>query len=283
MSDGTPHIQGYYYYDKFGVRKINSTRKYGREWFANWDNGIARSVIDGDKYDHLFDPSGRKISMQVDGRGKLIIVGDAPRFLIRNNDELWYNIESTLYFTVIGRTAMDLNGGAIENRNGDRMSVPDSFGCDRGYMIGGGIRHSKSRTFIQKEVIDRCAYTASLGHDYALIGTGDLPLEKEVGIKVVTKQLSSSSVLHQIYLDKEANNYWEKIAEKIDSGNWPAKRKIGCTACQNRPLNWIPGPTNAVRFRTDHANPVVFTKASVREIDGYRVDDTYNKAVPNCH
>ena len=280
MSDGSQHIEGYYY-DKFGIRKINPTKEFGREWFANWNNGMARSVIDGDKYDELFDPSGRRISMQVDGTGNLIIIGDAPRFLIRNNDDLWYNTESTLYFTVMGRTAMDLNGGAIENRNGDRMPpVPNSFGCDRGYMIGGGIRHSKSRTFIQKEVIDRCAYTISIGQDYALTSTEDLPLGKEVGIKVITKQLSSSSVSHQIYLDKEANNGWEKIAEKIDSGNWLAKRKIGCTACQNRPLNWIPGPTNAVRFRTDRASPAVFRKASVREIDGYRVHDMHNTEIP---
>ena len=77
-----------------------------------------------------------------------------------------------------------------------------------------------------------------------------------------------SKVHIEYWLDKSADNIYEKLFEFTDDGDWSAKRKgKNGRDCKDRPDNWvILHPTDAVRFRADYANPVYVKDASVREI-----------------
>jgi hypothetical protein len=263
--------------DKFGIKKLNPTVPNGREWFSTWDNGIKRDVLNGDKYDTEFRPSGTRTKMYVtgDSDGSLEVRGDWPRFNIIDPErsKMWRNVEVTYYVKLVSQNqGRDDKGIAAEVREGDYGPSPDGY--DRGYSYNHGLRYN-GRVFFQKEVADHCLYTSGIKTVYPWDTSNDsFPTNKWLGFKYVVRNADGGKSVNMVlYVDKTngANGgTWEKLIEYTDSGGWKASLSMDCIGknlVPKRPLDWvINNATYDVRFRSDYANPVMWKDASIREI-----------------
>jgi hypothetical protein len=280
--------------DKFGITEIYPS--VGREWYANWDN---RSPVempaggggtrDPQDPESLVTGIGRGTVM---GDGRFKLEGDAPRVHIIDKDasrelktvgnssvSLWKNTEVTAYFFVghENQTIDDDRGIGIEARLGDYVGnylpdmcqTPESEGDALGYSYNTFMRYNGSRTAVQKEIKDQVMYTDGVG-DINPFGSGDMPLHKWFGLKLVTVNYNDDkNVKLEVWFDEEGNNHWRKILEFRDDGHWSAGEEDGENAnnCPQRPDNMvIAWGTPDVRIRADFSDPVYLKNVSVREI-----------------
>jgi hypothetical protein len=279
--------------DKFGITEIYPSA--GREWYANWDNrspveipGGGGGSRDPQDPETLVTGIGRGTVMG-DGRFKLegdasrlhIIDKDASRELktVGNSVSLWKNTEVTAYFFVEhqNQTIDEDKGIGIEARLGDYVGnylpdmcqTPESEGDALGYSYNTFMRYNGSRTGVQKEIKDEGMYTDGVG-DINPFGSGDMPLHKWFGLKLVTVNYNDDkNVKLEVWFDQEGNNHWRKIIEFRDDGHWRAGDQDGENAnnCLQRPDNMvITWGTPDVRIRADFADPVYLKNVSVREI-----------------
>lgn len=278
---------------EFGITEIYPSA--GREWYANWDNRSPVEIPAGgggsrDPQDPetLVTGIGRGTVM---GDGRFKLEGEAPRVHIIDNDasrelktvgnsvSLWKNTEVTAYFFVEHQNqSSDVDKGiGIETRLGDYVGnyLPDmcqtqeSEGDALGYSYNTFMRYNGARSAVQKEIKDQEMYTDGVG-DINPFGSGDMPLNKWFGLKLVTVNYNDDkNVKLEVWFDEEGNNHWRKIIEFGDDGHWSAGDEDGENAnnCPQRPDNMvITWGTPDVRIRADYSDPVYLKNVSVREI-----------------
>lgn len=251
--------------DKFGITKIYPTRSLGREWYSNWGNGEARTILSGetDEFDSQMRASGDG-TWTTTGNGILHVEGEAPRFNIVGDK--WLNVEMTWKIKIISRfptTNSQLTG--LEVRYGNYGDYPDA--CEAGYSYGNPIRTNGDLFWI-KEVQDHKLYSDRRGQVQTWTS---LPYNKTIGIKSIVQNFDNNKFVHlETWLDVNDNNNWKKITTVEDKGGWVgliASEFPDVVLCQERQNDIILNfPTNSVRFRLDFVKADV-SAASVREIN----------------
>jgi hypothetical protein len=210
-----------------GVKTIYQTKAGGETWFFNPNN----------PNDGQFDPNGASISKNSDGSWHLKpgttrmltfpksdgLLSDQLRSNLPTYDysELalkgywfkstdWKNTEVTGYFKVI--SSSDGDGISLVTRS-VRHSNSIHEGC------GGSSYHNNIRfdgTFQFKKEMWHVNYDTK---PPTKSGIGSI-FNKWVGFKGIVYNLPDGSVKLESYVDKDANNDWQKVQELVDSGNW---------------------------------------------------------------
>jgi hypothetical protein len=249
--------------DIFGIKKIYPTKQGGREWFMNMSNP---------KYDHnidfTFDPHLVKkndSSWELDKNNKIRInVGTSP------NMPPWKNIEITGYIKVISLiNSTDINS---TSKNGitdidwvSRTSIHNENLPCAGLSLHGGI-YPDGTVAWKKEIWFTGGYTK----EKSIPRITEPILNRWIGWKVVIHNINNdSAVKMESYLDNSNSNYWVKVFEITDDGNWFANSsdKVFYSANCGRSKDHIvlnPGPI--ITFRADNV-VLNFKDFSIREID----------------
>lgn len=247
-------------YDKFGIKKIYPTEKGGREWFINMNDPRSDGIF--------FITSDHNITKQTDGSWRInntnvrINVDSPP------NGKPWKNVEITGYAKIISTISIsnstktntddyDLNWLA----RGGRHSIEDP--CEGSAVIG--ILDINGTVGWKKEIW----FPGGYADERAKAKITDSLLNRWVGFKAVIYNINNdTAVKMESYIDNKNTNYWIKVTDLVDNGDWYAKStdKEFYSADCGRPKNYI--ITNAgpiVTFRSDN---IVwdFKNLSVREI-----------------
>jgi hypothetical protein len=270
-----------------GVKEIYPTKAAGREWFMNMDNPTSDGVFS------TGSTTGTKAIITKNADGSWRVSGkeypESYRYQVRMivgtppGEEKWKNVEWTAYVKPI-RTF----GGQdwMENELYDafilyaRGGIHSSNDPCAGTAMKGGLE-LRGVTWFKKEVWHSGGYTntASIeetispwlsnkdsnGHYYG----GN----KWIGMKFIMYNVNyNQDVKMEIWLDKNANNVWQKVNEFTDTGNWYADRSnfwdAGCEDSNSDPkqrnhvINYS-GPL--ATLRTDNIE-FDFKNLSVREI-----------------
>ena len=225
--------------DKFGIKKIYDTQSSGREWFMDMDDPTSDGIFstgstqwtlaDIDKNsDGSWRVSGKEYPSSYRYQVRMIV--ETPP-----GEKEWKNVEWTAYLRPIKTFAKEsymendlVNSLILYARGGIHSGTDPCAGTAmKGSITLGG------ETYFQKEVWHSGGYAHSVatketitplltqkdssGHYYG----GN----KWIGIKVVMYNIDySTKVKMEIWLDKMANNVWEKVNEYTDTGNWNADR-----------------------------------------------------------
>ena len=252
-----------------GVKQIYPTAPGGETWFFNPNN----------PEDGQFDPNGAQITKNSDGSWHLKpgttrmltfpkssgMLSDQVRSTLPTYDysELaqigywykptdWKNTEVTGYFKVTSSTQGD--GISFVTRS-VRHSNSIQNGC------GGSSYHNNIRfdgTFQYKKEMWHVNYDIL---SPTKSGIGSI-IGKWVGFKAVVYNLPNGNVKLESYVDKDANNNWQKVQELVDSGNW-GNDMTHCNA--NKPGAQITWGSPMPIFKSTGVT-YDFKKLSVREI-----------------
>jgi hypothetical protein len=163
------------------------------------------------------------------------------------------NVEITGYVNVNSSPADD--NFAFYARGGRHT---DSAQCE-GTSLKGGLYYSgKTRYAKEQWHAGGYSFTSTTQATDSIKG-------KFVGFKAVMynfQQNGKTVVKLENWLDKDNNNKWVKIFEKVDSGGWGSEGDY-CGGNPDQIITWG-GPI--VTFRWDSATDVDFKNLSVREI-----------------
>jgi uncharacterized protein YxeA len=252
-----------------GVKEIYPTAPGGATWFFNPDNPI----------DGQFDPNGAQISKNSDGSWHLKpgttrmltfpksdgMLSDSFRSNLPTYDYSqlaqigywykptdWKNTEVTGYFKVTSTNSGD--GISLVTRS-VRHSTSVHNGC------GGSAYHNNIKfdgTFQYKKEMWHVNYDTL---PPTKSGIGSI-MNKWVGFKGIVYNLPNGNVKLESYVDKDANNNWQKVEELVDSGNW-GNDMTHCGA--NKPGAQITWTSPMPIFKSNGVT-YDFKKLSVREI-----------------
>ena len=252
-----------------GVKEIYPTAPGGATWFFNPDNPI----------DGQFDPNGAQISRNSDGSWHLKpgttrmltfpksdgMLSDSFRSNLPTYDYSqlaqigywykptdWKNTEVTGYFKV---TASNSGDGISLVTRSVRHSNSVHNGC------GGSAYHNNIKfdgTFQYKKEMWHVNYDTL---PPTKNGIGSI-MNKWVGFKGIVYNLPNGNVKLESYVDKDANNNWQKVEELVDSGNW-GNDMTHCGA--NKPGAQITWTSPMPIFKSNGVT-YDFKKLSVREI-----------------
>jgi HYR domain-containing protein/Big-like domain-containing protein len=270
-----------------GVKEIYPTKAGGREWSMNMNNPTSDGIFStgsttGTKAiitknaDSSWRVSGKEYPESYRYQVRMI-VGTPP------GEEQWKNVEWTAYVKPI-RTF----GGQewMENELYDafilyaRGGIHSSNDPCAGTAMKGGLE-LRGVTWFKKEIWHSGGYTNT-----AEVKSSVTPLlsdkdsnghyfggSKWIGFKLIMYNIDNESkVRMEIWLDKNANNDWEKVNEFTDTGSWYGDRSnfwdAGCKDVngdlkqRNHVINYS-GPWASIR--TDYME-WDFKDLSVREI-----------------
>lgn len=252
-----------------GVKEIYPTAPGGATWFFNPDNPI----------DGQFDPNGAQISRNSDGSWHLKpgttrmltfpksdgMLSDSFRSNLPTYDYSqlaqigywykptdWKNTEVTGYFKVTSSNSGD--GISLVTRS-VRHTNSVHNGC------GGSAYHNNIKfdgTFQYKKEMWHVNYDTL---PPTKNGIGSI-MNKWVGFKGIVYNLPNGNVKLESYVDKDANNNWQKVEELVDSGNW-GNDMTHCGA--NKPGAQITWTSPMPIFKSNGVT-YDFKKLSVREI-----------------
>jgi hypothetical protein len=253
--------------DKFGIKKIYSTKSGGEEWYMNMNNPT------GDK---RFNPQNT-ITMNSDGSWKMKsskvrmgvytssgYSGDkiptldhskiaSKGYMLAPND--WKNVEMTMYAKV--NTAGSDDNFAPYTRGGRHTGGGAPEGCEgSGYkgdlFFSGKVRFAKEQWHVSYVFTDSKSGTSSIKG-------------KWVGFKFIMYNFIESgktAVKMELWLDKNNDGKWVKVDENTDRGGWGNEGRE-CNGAPDQIITWG-GPI--ATFRWDTATNVDFKNLSVREI-----------------
>jgi hypothetical protein len=215
--------------DKFGITEIYpTTPNGGREWYFNMNSPLTdnRFSLSGgtEKTNSSLanaTSSNGQIKKQTDGSYQVYGVRKPGKydFSVRMNvntsdsEQWWKNVEMTGYAKVISAAS---NDAALDwyARGGLHIS---SSPCE-GVAYHAGLRADGS-VFWQKEIWHTGGYTGLRSN---IAATHPL-LERWVGFKAIMFNINNDTAVRlQIYLDDNATNHWNKVADIIDNGGWYA-------------------------------------------------------------
>ena len=254
--------------DKFGIKKIYSTKSGGEEWYMDMNNPT------GDK---RFNPQNT-ITKNSDGSWKMKsskvrmgvytssgYSGDkiptldhskiaSKGYMLAAND--WKNVEMTIYAKV--NTAGSDDNFAPYTRGGRHTGGGSPEGCEgSGYkgdlFFSGKVRFAKEQWHVSYVFTDSKTGTSSIKGKW--IGFKFMMYNfVESGGKTVVKM--------ELWLDKKNDGTFVKVDENIDRGGWGNEGRE-CNGAPDQIITWG-GPI--ATFRWDTATNVDFKNLSVREI-----------------
>ena len=260
-----------------GIKAIYPTNNLGQRWYANWDNGISRTL--GKNQKDPFDNSfwighAGDLKVTIDRKGTAIVTGSSPRIHIFGK---WTNVEITVY--IMYSFPDQLKSLSIHGRSNHHKDC--GFG---GYAISfGGINNEGS--WIKKEPIHGIYSDRIESVDYSL------PVNKWIGLKAIIRNIvGDEKVSIEAYVDEtEVNSsahrvngssagQWKKVIHAVDNGKWSGmgkdkEDKERMKECTDKGDNIPPDiykpftkPTEAIFLRTNDAQNVKYKWLSVMEI-----------------
>jgi hypothetical protein len=251
--------------DPFGIKKIYPTKPGGREWFMNMSNPQNDPNVDFTFDPHLIKQNDS--SWKLDKNHKIRINIQTPK-----NLPPWKNVEITGYVK-IDSFLNSTHGNSINStsKNGitdidwvSRTSIHNEYLPCSGLSLHGGI-YPDGTVAWKKEIWFTGGYTKEKS-----IPQITKPLiDRWIGWKVIVYNVDNdSAVKMESYLDSSNSNYWVKVFQMTDNGNWTANSsdKIFYSANCGRSKDHIilyPGPI--VTFRADNV-VLNFKDFSIREI-----------------
>jgi hypothetical protein len=254
--------------DKFGIKKIYSTKSGGEEWYMDMNNPTG---------DERFNPQNT-ITKNSDGSWKMksskvrmgvytssgysgdkILTLDHSKiaskgYMLAAND--WKNVEMTIYAKV--NTAGSDDNFAPYTRGGRHTGGGSPEGCEgSGYkgdlFFSGKVRFAKEQWHVSYVFTDSKTGTSSIKGKW--IGFKFMMYNfVESGGKTVVKM--------ELWLDKKNDGTFVKVDENIDRGGWGNEGRE-CNGAPDQIITWG-GPI--ATFRWDTATNVDFKNLSVREI-----------------
>jgi hypothetical protein len=252
--------------DKFGVRKILPTKTGGQEWYMNMNSPTSDSRSDPPPMTKNSDGSWRVTDTQVRygvftssgyDQDKITTLNHASLaqkgYMQSSND--WKNFEITGYVKVISGSSGE--NFAWYGRGGRHTGDGYPEGCE-GSAYKGDLYYDGRTRFAKEQW--HVSYVFS-PHKQPMGSIED----KLVGFKTMiwnTIQNGNTVVKMQIWLDKNNNNNWVKVDERIDSGGW-GNEGGECGGASSQKITWG-GPI--ATFRWDGATDVDIKNFSVREI-----------------
>jgi hypothetical protein len=253
--------------DKFGIRKIYSTKTGGQQWFMNMISPTSdTSRTNPPSMTKNTDGSWKVTSTQVRygvypssgyDPGKITTLNHASLakkgYMQSPND--WKNFEITGYVKVIsGQSGENF---AWYGRGGRHTGDGYLEGCE-GSSYKGDLYYDGRTRFAKEQWHVSYVFTSHKQPMGSIEG-------KWVGFKTImwnTIQHGNTWVKMQIWLDKNNNNNWVKVDERIDSGGW-GNSGGECGGVPGQRITWG-GPI--ATFRWDGATNVHIKNFSVREI-----------------
>jgi hypothetical protein len=261
--------------DKFGIKKIYSTKPRGEEWYINSDpNNDRRFHLGSHNLVKNEDGSFKVTSTEVRFGVYTSSGYDQNRIATLDQEQLtqkgfmqnpndWKNVEITGYFKVNGFTNSVRNGPAhieLLSRGGVHT---DEIPCE------GTSYHSNlyetGRSKFEKELEFSAGY-ATKNPEKQDVTT---PLkDKWIGIKAIFYNTENGSVKLEQWIDDGTDNTsipgnkWHKTLEFTDTGKWQVNQN-DCGGAFNTIITWG-GPTAI--FRWDNIDNMDIKFLSVREI-----------------
>ena len=253
--------------DKFGIKKLYTTKDGGEEWYMNMNNPTG---------DSRFNPQNT-ITKNSDGSWKMksskVRMGvytsagyDQNQIATLDHSKLaqkgymqspkdWKNIEMTIDAKV-NKAGSDDNF-APYGRGGRHTGNGNPEGCEGSAYKGdvffsGKVRFAKEQWHVSYVFTDYKSPTSSIKG-------------KWIGIKFVMYnfvQNGKTVVNMELWLDKNNDGTWTKVDENTDKGGW-GNQGGECNGAPDQIITWG-GPI--ATFRWDTATDVDFKNLSVREI-----------------
>jgi hypothetical protein len=243
--------------DPFGIKKIYSTKQGGREWFMNMTNPQNDPNVEFTYNPNLVKQNDS--SWELDKNDKIRINIDTPKDLTP-----WKNIEITGYVKINSFINSTNTNGITDIDWVSRTSIHNENLPCAGLSLHGGI-YPDGTVAWKKEIWFTGGYTK----EKSIPQITEPIINRWIGWKVIVYNVDNdSAVKMESYLDNTNSNYWVKVFEMTDDGNWLANSpdKIFYSANCGRSKDHIvlnPGPI--VTFRADNA-VLNFKDFSIREI-----------------
>jgi hypothetical protein len=243
--------------DPFGIKKIYSTKQGGREWFMNMTNPQNDPNVEFTYNPNLVKQNDS--SWELDKNDKIRINIDTPKDLTP-----WKNIEITGYVKINSFINTTNTNGITDIDWVSRTSIHNENLPCAGLSLHGGI-YPDGTVAWKKEIWFTGGYTK----EKSIPQITEPIINRWIGWKVIVYNVNNdSAVKMESYLDNTNSNYWVKVFEMTDDGNWLANSpdKIFYSANCGRSKDHIvlnPGPI--VTFRADNA-VLNFKDFSIREI-----------------
>ena len=250
--------------DRFGIKKIYSTKQGGREWFIDMNNP---------KGDGIFSVTSKhNITKQIDGSWRSADNDTRMTVDTPHGAEPWKNVEITGYvkvISVVSRNNTDLKGNPEDNNTdldwyarGGRHSI--TVPCE-GTSLHGGIELDGTVGW-KKEIWHTGGYTDERAHSKV---TTDSILGRWIGWKAIIYNMhNGSAVKMESYIDNKDTNYWIQVVNLTDAGGWYATStdKEFYNADCGKQKDYV--LANAGRYVTFRSDNIVwdFKNLSVREI-----------------
>jgi hypothetical protein len=253
--------------DKFGIREIYPTKENGEEWFMNSspedDSHFSPQTQLSENSDGSFKVKSTKVRMGVftssGYQPSEISTLDhseiaAKGYMQSPND--WRDVEITGYVKV--------NSGSGDNfawyaRGGRHTGSGNPEGCE-GVAYKGGLYYNGETRWAKEQ-------WHSGGYVFSEHQKSMGPLNgKWVGFKTImynTQEAGKTGVKLEMWLDKDNNNQWVKVNERVDNGGW-GNNGGECGGDPDQIITWG-GPI--ATFRWDSASDVDIKNFSVREIE----------------
>jgi hypothetical protein len=246
--------------DIFGIKKIYPTKNGAREWFINMNDPRSDGIF--------FITSNHDITKQADGSWRINNTNVRLNVDTPPNAKPWKNVEITGYAKIVSMIPID---NTTDNSTDD---------YDLNWIARGG-KHSidnpcegSALTAIldingtvgwKKEVW----FPGGYADERAKAKVTDSLLNRWVGFKTIIYNINNdTAVKMESYIDNKNTNYWVKVTDLIDNGDWYAKssdKEFYSVDC-GRPRNYI--ITNDGSIATFRSDNIVwdFKNLSVREI-----------------
>ena len=247
--------------DIFGIKKIYPTMSGGREWFINMNDPRSDGVF--------YITSDQNITRQADGSWRINNTNVRLNVDTPPNAEPWKNVEITGYARVVDKVPIE----------GNPEAATDDF--DLNWLARGGEHNAddpcegSALTAIldingtvgwKKEIWFPGGYTDERAKEVKVM---DPLLNRWVGFKAVMYNINNNTAVKmESYVDNRDTNYWVKVTDLLDNGDWYAKApdsEFNSADC-GRPKNYI--LTNGGSIATFRSDNLIwdFKDLSVREI-----------------